>query len=90
MPLALRIHELDAGVAVAVLSACGSVSEGTGEVAGDEVKLNSADTVAWGKGVPVDNGLRRKRGFEVTTGFSPGSGVCTVASGVDEVVGVGV
>src|SRR5204863_10147108 len=81
---------LIAGVGVAIAVACGQVSEETGEGTGDEVKLNSGDTVACGKGVPVDNGLRRKRGFEVTTGFSPGSGVCTVASGVDEIVGVGV
>jgi len=75
---------------VAGFSACGLASEGSGEVTGDEVKLSSADTVACGKGVPVDNGLRRRRGFEVTTGFSPRSGVCTVGSGVDEIVGVGV
>ena len=53
---------------------CDPVSEGTGEVTGDEVKLNSADTVACGKGVPVDNGLRRRRGFEVRTGFSTALG----------------
>ena len=57
---------------------------------GVEVKLNSADTVACGKGVPVDNGLSRKRGVEVMMGFSPASGFCTVASGVEEAVGVGV
>jgi len=91
LALALRIQELVAGVAVASFSARGPASEGTGEVTGDEVKLSSADTVACGKGVPVDNGLRRRRGFEVATGFfSPRSGVCTVASGVDEIVGVGV
>ena len=90
MALALRIQELVAGVAVAGFSARGPASEGTGEVTGDDVKPSSADTVACGKGVPVDNGLRRRRGFEVTTGFSPRSGVCTVASGVDEIVGVGV
>ena len=78
------------GGAVAGFSARGPASEGTGEVTDDDVKLSSADTVACGKGVPVDNGLRRRRGFEVTTGFSPRSGVCTVASGVDEIVGVGV
>jgi hypothetical protein len=88
--LALRIHELVAGVAVAVFSTSGPVWEGTEEVTGVVFKLNSADTVASGKGVPIDNGLRRKRGLEVTTGFSPGSGVCTVASGVDEIVGMGV
>jgi hypothetical protein len=86
LALALRIQELVAGVAVADFSAPGPASEGTGEVTGDEGKLSSADTVACGKGVPVDNGLRRRRGFEVTTGFSP----CAVASGVDEIVGVGV
>ena len=63
---------------------------GTGEATGDEVKLNSADTVACGKGVPVDNGLRRKRGVEVATGFLPASGVWTVDNGVDEIAGVGV
>jgi hypothetical protein len=61
-----------------------------GEATGDEVKLNSADTVACGKGVPVDNGLRRKRGVEVRTGFSTASGVCPAAFGVDEFAGVGV
>src|SRR5256886_9893961 len=75
---------------MAGFSARDPASEGTGEVTGDEVRLSSADTVACGKGVPVDNGLRRRRGFELATGFSPGSGVCTVASGVDEIVGVGV
>ena len=90
LALALRIQELVAGVAVADFSARGPASEGTGEVTGDEGKLSSADTVACGKGVPVDNGLRRRRGFEVTTGFSPCPGVCAVASGVDEIVGVGV
>src|SRR4029077_3883634 len=89
LALALRIQELVAGVAAAGFSARGA-SEETGEVTGDEVKLSSADTVACGKGVPVDNGLRRRRGFEGTTGFSPRLGVCTVASGVDEIVGVGV
>ena len=63
---------------------------GTGDAAGDEVKLNSADTVACGKGVPVDSGLRRKRGVEVATGFLPASGICTVDNGVDEGAGVGV
>jgi len=87
LALALRSQELVAGGAVAGFSARGPASEGTGEVTGDEVKLSSADTVACGKGVPVDNGLRRRRGFEVTTGFSPRSGVCTI---VDETVGVGV
>jgi hypothetical protein len=87
LALALRIQELVAGVAVACFLARGPASEGTGEVTGDEVKLSSADTVACGKGVPVDNGLRRRRGFEVTTGFSPRSGVCTVASGVGVSVG---
>jgi hypothetical protein len=37
--------------------------------------------------VPVDNGLRRKRGVELATGMA--SDVCAVASGVDEIVGVG-
>src|SRR5205807_1341631 len=86
--LALRIHELVVGVEVAGFCPCDRVSEGTGEATGDEE--NSADTVACGKGVPVDNGFRRKRGVEVTTGFSPASGVCTVTSGVDEIAGVGV
>ena len=90
MALALRIHELVAGAAVAGFSDRGPASEGTGEVTGDDVKPSSADTVACGKGVPVDNGLRRRRGLEVATGFSRCSGVCTVASGVDEIVGVGV
>jgi hypothetical protein len=90
LALALRIQELVVGVAVAAFSARGPASEGTGEVTGDEVRLSSADTVACGKGVPVDNGLRRSRGFEVTTGFSPRLGVCTVASGVDEIVSLGV
>jgi len=40
--------------------------------------------------VPVDNGLSRKRGFEVAIGFSPASSVCTVGSGVGEIAGVGV
>ena len=90
MALALRIQELIAGVALAGFSARGPASEGPGEVTGDEDRLSSAATVACGKGVPVDNGLRRRRGFEVTTGFSPRSGVCTVAPGVDGIVGVGV
>jgi len=51
--------------------------------------LNSADALACGNGVPVDNGLRRKRGVDVATGFLPASGVCTVDSGVDEIAGVG-
>ena len=40
--------------------------------------------------MPVDNGLRRKRGVAVPPSFSPASDVCGVASGVDEIVGVGV
>jgi len=52
--------------------------------------LNAADALACGNGVPVDNGLSRKRGVEVATGFLPGSGVCTVDSGVDEIAGVAV
>jgi hypothetical protein len=52
--------------------------------------LNSADALACGNGVPVDNGLSRKRGVEMPTGFLPGSGVCTVDSGVDEIAGVAV
>ena len=40
--------------------------------------------------MPVDNGLRRKRGVDVATGFLPASGVCTADSGVDEIAGVGV
>ncbi len=51
--------------------------------------MNSADAVACGKGVPVDNGLSRKRGVEVATGVPPASGVCMVGSGVDEIAGVG-
>jgi len=51
--------------------------------------LNSADALACGNGVPVDNGLRRKRGVDVATGFLPASDVCTVDSGVDEIAGVG-
>ena len=39
--------------------------------------------------MPVDNGLRRKRGVDVATGFLPASDVCTVDSGVDEIAGVG-
>jgi len=52
--------------------------------------LDSADALACGNGVPVDNGLRRKRGVDVATGFLPASDVCTVDSGVDEIAGVGV
>jgi hypothetical protein len=51
--------------------------------------LDSADALACGNGVPVDNGLSRKRGVDVATGFLPASGVCTADSGVDEIAGVG-
>ena len=52
--------------------------------------MDSADALACGNGVPVDNGLSRKRGVDVAAGFLPASGVCTVDSGVDEIAGVGV
>jgi hypothetical protein len=52
--------------------------------------LNSADALSCGKGVSVDNGLSRKRGVEVATGFLPASDVRTLDSGVDEIAGVGV
>jgi len=40
--------------------------------------------------VSAGNGLSRKRGVEVATGFLPASDVCAVDSGVDEIAGVGV
>jgi len=82
LPLALRIHELVAGVkpaGCAVSWACVPLSA---EMVGA--------ALASGNGVPVGNGLRRKRGVEVPPSFSPASDVCGVASGVDEIVGVGV
>ena len=56
----------------------------------DAGELNSPDTVAAGRGVPVNSGLSRKRGVEVATGFLPASSVCAVDSGVDDIAGVGV